>query len=463
MSLKNRTSMRTFLMRGASAGFVLLCLISAVGVTAGEEEQGDLDNIKRTDDKPVLPTKVIKDDYLTVEGKLKNRPSVKVASYLVDSVHYGDWDSNFSFGIEKREAGKDKTAAKLFRKAMQAMGNNKRAQEYCNYYIGDSFYRAGVFTGYTDKGGHKYSPASEYFDKVIKLNSKSRFLLDALIKKAVCLAEEGKLSEAQAAFEAAETRIKSYRNEVMAIDTGYLAAADRARALAKFADAGLKEKKEDGKDKKERDYSQALASYKMAQTLASKAKDDETYGSAVDGELRVLVSMEDFGAARDRAKGIIDKFKEKADQGAYAMLPGAYIVMGMANFKQALKFEKNDQQLQADNKFAEARWNFLHVIVQFFENDEYVAKAHYFSGLCYEKLMEKERGGIDRARKHWSAVVNDYPKSVFVDFAQKKLTSTAGAVEAPAEGAADNKDKDEKKGEGKPDKSGQSVKASGAK
>lgn len=409
------------------------------GLWAGEEgeEAIEFDTIRRNDNKKVPPTKIVTEDYLYVVGKLRN-VKTKVPSYAVAEVHRADADMSFTTALEKRRNDKNLTAARYFRIALQSMASKKWAQEYCNYYIGDSFMRAGRFSGYTDKKNYTYKPAAHYFQEAINVNPKSRFLLDAMVKKAMCLAEAGKLEAADKAFKEAESRIKAYRSEVMHVDPQYLNEANRARAQLEMGRATFLEKKADEKGEGG-DYNPALRAFKSAQTLSS-GKFKEVYANAVDGEMRVLLAMEDYGAARDRAENIIEKFKQKADPELFPMLPGAHTVMGVANFKQAIDYLKNGQQLQAQNKFAEARWSFLHVVVQFFDNEEYVAKAHFFSGLCYEKLKEQETGGVEKALRHWKTIVDDYPRSKFADPAKEKIASVGPTPAAPEPEKEEKKD-----------------------
>ncbi|MBE7462430.1 MAG: hypothetical protein HS116_02945 [Planctomycetes bacterium] len=411
----------------ASAG---LCANEEGG---GEGEQEDLDYIK-LNSGATRGTKITRDDYMLVEG-LHNKIPIKEKTYNIEDVLYADRDSNYIRGMDYRAKGKFLTAAKLFRASLESIGGkSKWAKEYCNYYIGDCFYQNGTFTGYTDKGGTKYEPASVYFQECLKAKPKSRFALDCYVKLVLCLAEEGKLDEADKAFEAAKAFTKTFSDEARQVDSRYLDEAKRAVALATLGKAKMQERREDAKaNEKERDYNQALSNYRNTQGEA-RGKFPQIYADACEGELEVLVKMADgLSEAISRAEGLIASFKEKADPELIPVLPAAYGALGRANFMKGVKFKDQKQDLQAETAFAEARWSFLHVVVQFFDKDDHVARAHYFAGACYKEMIGKEPDAQAKAIRHWKTVVEDYGTSVFVDFAKQGLTELgAGAAPAPA-------------------------------
>lgn len=419
---------------------------------AAEEGGGepDLDVIKRVDDLPVPPTNIFKDDYITVEGKKGNIP-VKVESWAVKEVFYAQRHPTYVTACDKRDKGNYVTAAKAFRLALESMGDKKWAAEYCNFGIGDAFFQNANFSGYTDRQGFKYEPPSFYFREVIKANPKSRFLLESSVKLAISLAEEGKFDEAGNAFKDAEATIKKYRDELGKVNPKYREYADKFISMSTFGHARMLEKKagEDPAKFKDYDFGPTISAYRSAQSMAETAKATEVYSDAVDGELRVMVKMNDYAGAKARANGIIDKYKEKSDSNLLGMLPGAYTVLGLANYNEGVDYIDNKKQVpQAMNAFAEARWNFLHVIVQFFDNDDYVAKAHFFAGMCYKRLKDQEPDGAEKAVRHFTSVVNDYPNSNFAELAKLELEKLGGA-KAPAATAENTKTGEVKTGEKK--------------
>src|SRR5205814_1360937 len=104
---------------------------------------------------------------------------------------------------------------------------------------------------------------------------------------------------------------------------------------------------------------------------------------------------------------------------------------------QATEFEARGNKLQANNLYAEARWAFIHVIAQFFDNDEYVAGANFFAGKCYDKLQDVEKSdALSKAIQHWQLVVQNFPKSSYKDMAVAELTRVGAPVPKVEQSAA---------------------------
>jgi tetratricopeptide (TPR) repeat protein len=407
---------------------------------AGEGDQQEKDIILRTDGKPQPPTFVKQDNYLTVVGDRGE----KVHAFLVKDILYANRDANYQMGLDKKDEGRYTLAAFYFAKALSAMSNVKWAEEYCNYYIGCSLYDNGSYKGYTGKSGTAYSPPSVYFKKARDANPKTRFILDITCKLPVCLAEEDKLDEADAAMKEAEKTLKAYRDETNKVADGFRDIADRATALLSIADARIAEKRvAAGKD----NMNTVKDKWMIATSRTSKYP--ELMGDAVDGQLRTLVAMKDYTTAKAEADRYINKYKKDGDQKVVPLLPGAYTVMGKANLAQASEFESKKQEVQAQTAYADARWAFLHVIAQFFDNDEYVASAHYFAGLCYDRLRNIETDAGDKAVRHWKLIVKNFPKSKFKEEAQKELDRVGGG--APAAPKEEPKKEDPKKADAKAD------------
>ncbi len=405
---------------------LFVCLGGWAGEDAQPEPGENGDMIERVDKKTVPPTKIVQDDYLYVIGKLK--AEIKVKSFEVKNVTYSDADPNYSRAVTHREDGRYTVAAIHFHRALEAMKTQPWAAEYCNYGLGDSFYSAGIFKGYKGKtSGIEYPPASVYFKKVLELKGKSRFMPDVVSKLPVCLAEEGKFDEAEAALKDGDTRIKDYRNEAIKIAPGYAEIADRAIGRLALARARIAELKARGEKET---WANVADAWRSARSQTSKFPD--MMADSVDGILRALVKMQDFNGAKAEASGIIEKYKKDNDTKMLPLLPGAYTALGKAHMMQGLNYEGKGQKIQANTSFADARWNFLHVVGQFFDDDEYVAGAHYFAGVCYDKLKEVEKlDASEKAIRHWKLVIQSFPKSEFREQAEKALKE-AGVAIAPA-------------------------------
>ena len=421
--MKNNPRMSTCLALSAAC----LCFLSSGRVFAVEAPQeDDLDAILLVGKVPPLPpTKVTQDNYVQVIGAYKGS-NVKREGYLVKDIVYADKDSNYQTALDKRDEGRYTLAALYFSKALESLKDRKWAAEYCNYGLGNAFYAAGIFEGY--KGRTKtYEPAAEYFKRVLEANPKSRFMLDTVSKIAVCLAEQKKIPEAEAAIKDAESRIKKYRDETGRIAMGYNEAADRAMVQVSMAKAHISE---EAVAMKSAGATPSQTRDLWHEARAKATKFPELQGECVEGELRALIDMKQYEEAKAEASNIIDKFNQQNEYGLMALLPAAYSARGMAYLAQALDYEAKKNKPLAENAFAEARWDFLNVIAQFFDNDEYVAAAHYRAGICYEKLAAVEpTDAKQKAVREWQSILVNFPKSDFRNMAAAKLRENGVPVE----------------------------------
>ena len=58
---------------------------------------------------------------------------------------------------------------------------------------------------------------------------------------------------------------------------------------------------------------------------------------------------------------------------------------------------------------------------EFFDDESHLAAAHYFAGLCYDRLREIESDAAAKARREWQTVVDRFAKSEFKELAEKEL------------------------------------------
>ena len=101
----------------------------------------------------------------------------------------------------------------------------------------------------------------------------------------------------------------------------------------------------------------------------------------------------------------------------------------------AVDFDAQNQKLQANDFYAKARWDFIHVLAQFFDSEDYVAQAYFAAGLCCDKLREVEKADAgDKALHYWKAVVVNFPKSSIAERAQKEIDRVTAAAAAPEGG-----------------------------
>jgi len=409
--------------------YFLICLglvLPSMGVLAAEDEDEDLDVIFLNDGTTVR-TKVSKDDYVLVIGR-RGHSTVKKESYKVKDVLRANRPPEYDIGLDRYKEGRYAVAAKYFTRSLRSKDfkDTPWVIEYCNYRLGEAMYDGGFFDGYKGKT-YTYKPPAQYYAAVLKANPKSRFLLDASVKLPICLVEQKKYAEAEKAFVTAEAKIKQYREETAKTAIlEYRKQAERAKAMLMLGKARLMEKK--------KDFAQATQIYMSVQRLA-RGKFPETYADGVDGELRCLVKQDRFEDAKARAKSLIDQYQKKHDQGLVSMLPGAYTVMGRASLALAGEYDKNNNPLQAQQSYADARWYYLQVLVQFFDREEYLEEANYFVGLCYDKLKADEPMGKDMAIRYWLNVQRNYPDGTFGEQAKNDLARIG--YEPPAKKKAD--------------------------
>ena len=411
--------------------FCLGGLLCRYGYTANEAAPDEGDRIERFDKLPApIGGKIKSDDYIYVV--VKKGQEVKIPSYAIKEVVYADGDANYNEAIKQRDDGRYTKAAQYFQKALESLTAQKWAPEYCNYGMGDAFYKFGKFTGYKGRSGTQYSPPSVYYRKALEANPKSRFMPDIVVKLPICLAEEGKLDEADAALKDAEERIKKYRDEAIKVGAGYGEIADHAAAQIAVADARIAERKAAaGKG----NLSDVLDKWQSARSKCVKFPD--MYGEVVDGVLKVLVQDKKYTQAISEAETIIDNYAKDNDQKWLAILPSAYTARGKANLALAVDHESKKQKLQANAAYADARWDFMYVIGQFFDNDEYLASAHFLAGVCYEKLKDIESDSHEKAVREWKLVIKNFPTYTnFVEASKKELASVGEKLDdAPPTGA----------------------------
>jgi TolA-binding protein len=429
--------------------------VLAVGARAGDagnEQPPDEDIVLRTDGKMAPPSNIKSESYIEVTFK-KGAP---VPSYLVKEIIRANRDANYSTAIEKRDQMKFTLAAFHFQAALAAAPDEPWVKEYCNYGLAEALYQAALnanpeaWKGYKGKSGKEYKAPGHYYREVLKANPKSRFILDVLVKLPVCLAEEGSIAEADTAIADAKKGIEAYKAECGRIAAGYAQLVDRAMSQLAVSDARVTEKKFSlGKD------SAANAEKKWGDAKRLCKNFPDLHGEALDGLFLVLLNKakaskdagekaDAYNSAKSEAKAIIDAYSATGDLKLIPLLPGCYNVMGEVNMAQGDDYAKAKNDMKSNDAYAEARWAFTHVIAQFFDNEDYVAAAHYNVGYCCQKLKGVEKDAADKAAQHWKVVVNNFPKSRFKSLAEEELRN-AGAAVAPEKKDEPAKTEPEKK------------------
>ena len=260
-------------------------------------------------------------------------------------------------------------------------------------------------------------------------------MLDIVTKLPVCYAEQGKIAEAEAALKSAADSIKKYQDETGKMGPGYSEPAERANVQLAIAKAKLVEKQA---STGQNGFTIANARDLWHDARARAKKFPDLLGECVDGELRCMIANKQYDEAKSQASELITRFSRDNEYNLLSQLPAAYIALGQANYEQAREYIKKGNKPLANGAFAEARWAFLNVIAQFFDNEEYVAFAHYMAGICYDQLKDQEPEDAEKkAIREWNTVVVSFPKSPYrKDEAVKRLKEHGVAVEDPAKPAA---------------------------
>jgi tetratricopeptide (TPR) repeat protein len=393
---------------------LLATLVSAALFCAEPQPADDPTLIVKTDGTKIPVLKIVRDDYLYVVGVTKGGGQVKVPSHAVKDILYADRDANYSTALERRDEGRFTLAALYFTKALEAMPDRTWAPEYCNQGIASALFAAEHLAGYHGQQ-NEYEPPAVYFGKVLQANPKSRFLPEIAPKLALCLMGEGKDAEAAAALKQAGEVIRKYRDEAVRVDGGFARIADRAQAELAIAAAKLAQ----NAAAKGAPWSDARDAWFTARRLSLPFR--VLYAQAASGLLDTLLSMHQPAEAKAEAASIIEKFGRDPSGENAAVLAAAYVALGRVHLSEADADAQKGRKIQAQAAYAEARWNFLHVVAACIDGAECEAEAHYYAGVCYDRLRDLEGDAAQKAVREWRLVVQNFPRSPFKDAAAQEL------------------------------------------
>ena len=394
----------------------ILLIFVAANCACAVEITADAGHIIRTDGTVIPVEKFTRDDFLHVSGVLKSGAKVDVKSCDVTDVLYPGRDANFLSAIEKRDAGRFSAAAMYFKRAKETLPHAAWVDEQCSFGTAEALYQAGFFPGYKGKDETEYAPASHYYQLALQANPNSRFMPLIVARLAMCFAEEGAWDKAASALAEGAARLKEFRDKGVREDSKFVALADCAQARLALAEAVVAEGMAGaGKGKLESAGDAFHAAALRRESIP------EMHAEAVRGELRVLLKLKDYSNAKILADRLIEKFRGSADENKRTVLAAAYLALGKCQFASASELTARGQNVQAAQGFADARWAFLHVVAEYFDDDANVAAAHYFSGLCYDRLNGVEGDAGVKARREWRTVVEKFAKSEFKEMAEKEL------------------------------------------
>lgn len=421
-------------------------LIPAFAVELGAGEGGG-DSIELNNGAIRTIPKVTVENYITVGGNTK---SSQFPACDVKTVTRENQPADLASGFDYMRRGEYRAAALFFARVLENASAEPWAKEYAAYYCGLAFFENGDFeaNGYVGRTSKKqYPPTSALFAKALELNPKTRFLLDALVRRAEALGNEGKYEQAEAAFKDAEKRIEAYKTETVILGGNYEPFATEASVRLAIGHANMLEARESTK-KDKAEWDPVLAAYRRAKRNTERWPD--IAWRAEDGEIRMMVNLRDFDSATDLAQRILGK-AQTGDLGTaqMALLPAAYSTLGRVHMRKAEDAEKAKNKRQAASEYAEARWNFLNVMVQSFDNPDLLARSNFFAGVCSWALREFEPDAANKARLYWSAAIKALPDSTWAKMASEEMNRLPAEAAKSAEPPVA-----EKKDAGRPEKTG---------
>lgn len=327
-------------------------LTVAAGAAAEAEPE---DRIVRITGAIIANVKVVTDTWQEVVGR-RGMLETKEPGYRVKTVVYAGTPKEYTDGLEAA-ASEDYVLAlqNLIFTLKKLDENTAFLKQYLYYHI--ALY-------YTKRGAEDdFGKARGYLEKLFAEVPEARLLPDALLLFADAWFLQGEQYEpALEAFRDAESKLKNMAQKVFDVEhTRYL---DEKAYQAKF---------------RQGECLLLLRRYPEAKNIFQ----------AVKAEARNYPSvrlMAHLGMARAlwQEERLDDAFKEFSDvvsdaekAGIRDILAGAYAGLGDC------RFQKNEPR--------EALWNYLRVVVQYFDAAEYVPKALYRAALCWLKISEQDK------------------------------------------------------------------------
>ncbi len=396
-----------------------------------EESAGDI--IRRQDGSELEGVQILQDNYIEVKYKT-HRMTASMRAFDVKEIEYADATTKDDYYLKAMyniRKGRWSKAVERLREALEKdqidkktrrVGKEPWGKEYAYFWLGYCEYETG-----------EYAKAREHLAMAIEANPKSRFLFEAMSRIALCYAEEKNFAEAEKALDAARKRFQEYKDEVKNISVDYSKFADRQLALCELTRAKMLLRRADAefKERGKGDYDRVRS---VAQSVITMCMLDNQDIQAEAKELirEALIGMQRFDEVLAYCKRIVEDYKRSLNPDLQAGLPGAYIGMGDALFGIALQREAEgilEGEQGSRFKFAEARDKYLRVIVEYFDNQEFLAKANYMAGICCKRLKDVEKDAMERAIRHWKTVVEEFPDSAFKQKAEEELAAASAGVQ----------------------------------
>jgi len=282
--------------------------------------------------------------------------------------------------------------------------------------MADALMQDGYHAGWVSAKGAVFPAPSECFEQILKNKPDSRYRLEIAMKLPLGLAHQGRFDAARTALEMSRTWLKEYKIKGLAIDPEFYESSNHAVARLALVTAQVARLEAAAGGISESDAAEAAR-----QACSATLKYGALRAEAFDERLGSLLRLKDYAAARAEAESLLSEINTKKVSELSAARGTAFFTLGQCNLEAGLAMQKNGQTLQANQQFAEARWNFLNVVAGSIELDRHIPGAHYFAAHCSELLARIEPNGIRDASVRRRLLINRFPESSFAKLAQAQI------------------------------------------
>jgi len=363
--------------RFAACAVLGLSVALLLSFRAGAQADPAQDAVEMIGPGSLTNIKVLTDNWIMVEAQ-RFQVKTPIPAYRVRKVVYSAAPDLYRVAQTAAEEGDYERALRALILTLRERGDAiPWFKQYILYDI------ARFYVKHAGEGS--YEKARGYLDQLFKDVPDSRFTPEALLLYAdTFFLEAQDFEKARQAYDDAAAKLAQMAGQVSGDHVDYL---QEKSFLAKYkAGECLMLLKRFGEAKSVFEGVAARSrKYPRIYYLALLGKSQSLWQ-----EGQIDKALEDFASLIEAAEvaGVRDILA-----GAYAGLGDCY-------------FEKKE--------YEEARWNYLKVVVQFFDAQEYAAKALYRVGLCYREIMNRETDAKKRqeagkmARYYFDKVVADY-------------------------------------------------------
>lgn len=288
---------------------------------------------------------IVSENYKELKLKITEKGSVtkKLKQENIRKIKYGDEPTELTSAKREHKKGRYESALKYLAKIP---ATTPRVKMYVDFYTADSLYKSGK----TEEGKALLLKIAQ--------NANSKFFVRARETLADICIREQKFDQAIEHYEelAANARL----------DDAWKRRAQFNASKCLFA-------------KKDKDSINQAA--RKLRDLSIHVRDDELKKDISLFEVKIMLEQENYGAAKSKLNQLSKK------------LSGPIITNGFGDI--AFK-EKN---------YAEARYNYLKTVALPCKDKNDYLKGLYMAALCFEKLMDTDKTGAERARQLYNMVV----------------------------------------------------------